>query len=192
MPLFTLEFHNFLFYFISFFWIIEHIVFKSPYKRIYYLKKKSFQTVFIVIITIIIGTLLYNQFKLFLLPNNTFIFFNYFGIFIYSLGLFLRYYASFISGKNPINEEVMSKDYELVFRGPYRLLAHPQHLGLFLLVLAIPVYFGQIIWILAALLFYGKVTWNIMKADEKLLEKSLKDSYLSWLKKRYRFIPWVF
>lgn len=192
MPLFTLEFHNFLLYFISFFWIIEHIVFKLPNKGIYYLKKMSFQTVFIVILTIIIGTLLYNQFKLFLLPNNTFIFFNYFGVFIHSLGLFLRYYARLILGKNLIREGVVSKDYKLVFNGPYRLLAHPQHLGLFLLVLAIPVYFGQIIWILAALLFYGKVTWNIMKADEKLLEKSLKDSYLSWLKKRYRFIPWVF
>lgn len=192
MPAFTLEFHNFLFYFISFFWIVENIVFKSQYKGIYCLKKKSFQSVFIVISTIIFGTLLYNQFELFLVPSDAFIFFNYVGVFIYSIGLYLRYYTSFILGKNLIHEGVVNKDFKLVYKGPYRLLAHPQHLGLFLLVLAIPVYFGQIIWILAALLFFGKVTWNHMKADEKMLEKSHNESYPTWLKKRYRFIPWVF
>ena len=192
MPIFSLEFHNILFYFISFFWIIEIIVFKPQYKVSNYINNPYFRTIFIVIFTIFLGTLLYNLFGLFLLPDYTFIYFNYIGIFIYTLGLVLRYYTRFTLRRYFSREVKVYNDQKLVSVGPYRLFAHPLYLGLFLLVLAIPFYFGQVIWILATILFFGKVILNKMKVEERALKESHKDTYTLWLKKRYRFIPWIF
>lgn len=192
MPIFSLEFHNIIFYFLSLFWIIEIIVFRPQYKGSNYNNNPSFKTVIIVILTIIIGTLLYNHFGLFVLPDYTFIYFNYIGIFIYTFGLGLRYYTRFTLRRFFSREIKPYNNQKLVYIGPYRLFAHPLYLGLFLLLLAIPVYFGQVIWILATILFFGKVILNKMKEEERVLKESHKDTYTSWLKKRYRFIPWIF
>ena len=192
MPIFSLDFHNILFYFISFFWIIEIIVFRPQYKGSNYINNPSFKTIIIVILTIIFGTFLYNQFGLFVLPDYTFVYFNYIGIFIYTVGLGLRYYTRFTLRRHFTRDIKAYNDQKLVSDGPYRLFAHPLYLGLFLLLLAVPVYFGQLIWILATILFFGKVILNKMKEEERALKESLKNTYTSWLKKRYRFIPWVF
>lgn len=192
MPFFTWELHSILFYIITFLWNIEFIVFRPKFKGSNYSDKQSFKTILIVIITLILGTILYNLFNLFIMPASTFVYFNYFGISLYIIGIFLRYYASFTLGQYFTRDVEISKDQELISHGPYRLLAHPLYLGLFLLVLAVPVYFGQIIWIIGALLFFGKVILARMKTEEKALEESLKETYTTWLKKRYRFIPWVF
>jgi len=192
MPIISLNFHNILFYFITFLWIIEFIVFKPLYKRLNYSEMQSFKTIFVVIITIILGTISYNLFNLFIMPNYTFIYFNYIGIFLYIIGIFLRYYASYTQSKYFARDIDVTKNQILISEGPYRLFAHPLYLGLFILVLAVPVYFGQIIWIFGALLFFGKVILNRMKTEEKELEESLNETYTMWLKKRYRFIPWIF
>jgi protein-S-isoprenylcysteine O-methyltransferase Ste14 len=169
MPIFSMEFRYILFYLFSFFWLIELIVFKPQYKGLNYINKPSFRTVFIVIFTIIVGTLLYNHFELFLLPDYTFVYFNYTGIFIYAIGLVLRYYTRITLSKNFTRKVKVSSNQKLVSDGPYRLLAHPLYLGQFLLLLAIPVYFGQVIWIFATILFFGKVILNRMKEEERTL-----------------------
>jgi protein-S-isoprenylcysteine O-methyltransferase Ste14 len=192
MPLFSWELHSILFYFITILWNFEFIVFKPQYKGSNYSDKHSFKTILIVIITIILGTITYNLLNLFIMPEFTFVYFNYFGIFLYIIGISLRYYASFTLGRYFTRDVEVSKDQKLISHGPYRLLAHPLYLGLFLLVLAVPVYFGQVVWIAAAVLFFGKVILNRMKTEEKALEESLHETYTSWLKKRYRFIPWIF
>lgn len=192
MPFFTWELHNILFYIITFLWIIEFIVFRSRFKESYYSDKQAFKKILVVIITLILGTISYNQFKLFILPQSTFVYFNYFGVTIYLIGIFLRYYANLTLGQYFIRDVEVSNNQKLISHGPYRILAHPLYLGLFLLVLSIPVYFGQVIWIMATLLFFGKVILASMKTEEKALEESLGETYTTWLKKRYRFIPWVF
>jgi protein-S-isoprenylcysteine O-methyltransferase Ste14 len=192
MPFFTLEPHNILFYIITLLWNLEFVIFRSKFKGENYSDKQSFKTILVVVVTIIAGSIGYNLLGLFVLPEATFIYFNYFGIFLYIVGITLRYSASIKLGKYFTRDVEVSSNQELISTGPYRFLAHPLYLGLFLLVLAVPVYFGQLVWIFGALFFFGRVILNRMKSEEKALEASLGETYVTWRSKRYRFIPWVY
>jgi protein-S-isoprenylcysteine O-methyltransferase Ste14 len=192
MPFFSFEIHNILFYIITILWNLEFVIFRSKFKGSNYSDKQSFKTILIVIVTIIAGTIGYNLLGLFTVPSFTYIYFNYGGISLYIIGILLRYTASMTLGRYFTRDVEVSSNQELISHGPYKLLAHPLYLGLFLLVLAVPVYFGQIIWIFGAIFFFGRVILNRMNSEEKALEASLGDTYVKWRSKRYRFIPWVY
>lgn len=192
MPFFTPQLHNYMFYFITFLWILEFLIFRPKFKGKSYSEKQSFKTILIVIITIIVGTILYNQFELFVLPEETHVYFNLFGITLYVIGILLRYVSSITLGRYFTRDVEVSSDQQLISKGPYRFLVHPLYLGLFLLVIAVPIYFAQVLWILGAFSFFGKVILTRMKSEEKALEETLGETYTKWRKKRYRFIPWIY
>lgn len=192
MPFFSFTLHNILFYVITLLWNLEFVVFRSKFKGSNFSDKKSFKVILMMIVTIIVGTILFNHFTLFIVDETWFSFFNTVGIALYILGISLRYVASFTLGRYFTRDVEVSSDQKLVSHGPYRLLAHPLYLGLFLLVLAVPFYFGQLVWMLITIFLFGGVIKQRMLIEEKALEETLGETYSIWRQTRYRFVPWIY
>ena len=189
---FQLSITHILFYLITALWILEFVIFPSKFKSDDFSESKSFKQILTMIIVTITLTVILTWIDVLRLPESAHQVFYVIGIIFYLLGLILRYSGTYYLGQYFTRDVAVSKDQELVFKGPYRKLRHPLYLGLFLLTVSVPLFFAQIgIFILATLLM-GYVLNKRMTIEEANMEAILKDKYVTWKSTRYRFFPWLY
>ncbi|MFP4287415.1 MAG: methyltransferase family protein [Candidatus Izemoplasmataceae bacterium] len=189
---FKLEWSYILFYLITVLWILEFIVFRPKFKNTLNQETKTFKQILFTIIFVIFFTNLLTLFDLYRFEASTLTISHYLGIGLYSIGILLRYIASITLGEYFTRDVSVSKDMNLKSKGVYKYLRHPLYLGLFLLVIAVPLFFGNYFMMLTAILLMGKLINHRMIIEEMMLEKALGESYLTWKKARYRFIPFIY
>lgn len=188
---FKFEIPYILFYIITFFWILEFIVFPSKYESNDYSEKKSFQIILTIIISTISLTIITTFFG-FLTFSNELEIFRIIGIISYTIGILLRYISTLTLGRYFTRNVEVSKDQQLISHGPYRLLRHPLYLGLFLLLISVPLFFANWGMFIIGTIAIGLILNQRMKIEEASMEAVLGKSYSEWKAKRYRFIPFIY
>lgn len=179
---------NFTFILITILWLIEFIIFPSK-KKLEDSKTSSFSIILLAILFIAFTNAIMFYFDKLLV--NSFVL-KIIALFIYALGMVLRYYSLILLGKNFSRNVEVSENQELVSKGIYKYLRHPLYLGLFLLVIAIPLYVGNIALFLISIPIMFKAIDIRIKEEEKTMEVIIGARYLDWKKNRYKFIPFLY
>ena len=183
---------NFLFYLANTLWLLEFIFFRNRKKTGSFQEKKSFWFLTSAIGLMIISTIYFSRMDWGKIVNTSiYPIFQLTALGFYAVGLWLRYQGSSLLGANFTRHVAVSSEMVLVSKGPYRYLRHPLYLGLMLITIAFPLFVGNLLAFLINLpiLVIG-FSWR-MHVEEKALA-SLHPQYLSWAKKRYRFIPFIY
>ncbi len=180
-----------LFYLITVLWIGEFIIFPSSFDADDYREKRSFFRILGGVIASILFTITLTFFGVFTLEGTGADTLRVTGIIFYIIGILLRYSGSIYLGPYFTRNVSVGRTQELVSTGPYRMLRHPLYLGLFLLTVGVPLFFSNLFAIAVAFLI--GIPLNIrMKNEEKAMENVLGDTYRTWKKTRYRFIPYIY
>jgi len=180
-----------LFYLITVLWIGEFIIFPSSFDADDYREKRSFFRILGGVIASILFTITLTFFGVFTLEGTGADILRVTGIIFYIIGILLRYSGSIYLGPYFTRNVSVGRTQELVSTGPYRMLRHPLYLGLFLLTVGVPLFFSNLFAIAVAFLI--GIPLNIrMKNEEKAMENVLGDTYRTWKKTRYRFIPYIY
>jgi protein-S-isoprenylcysteine O-methyltransferase Ste14 len=183
---------NILFYLANSLWILEFVFFRNKKRGGRFQEKKSFWFLIFAILFVIICTIQLSANNLGKMNvSDMYPFFQMLALGFYLIGLWLRYRGSQALGENFTRHVAVSSSMNLVSTGPYKYLRHPLYLGLFLITLAFPLFVGNWLALVIGLplLFIG-FSWR-MKVEELALTK-IHPPYAQWLKKRYRFIPFVY
>jgi protein-S-isoprenylcysteine O-methyltransferase Ste14 len=183
---------NTLFYIANFLWVLEFLVFRNRQKIGQYKENRSFWYLSLAILTVIVTTIYFSRLNWGTINDNAFyLFAQILALFLYGIGLWLRYRGSQLLGNQFTRHVAVSSSIELVSNGPYRYLRHPLYLGLFVITIAFPIYIGNFLALLLALPLLGIVfSWR-MHLEEKALRK-VHPLYANWAKQRYRFIPFIY
>jgi protein-S-isoprenylcysteine O-methyltransferase Ste14 len=186
------NFLNFLFYFFNALWLLEFLVFKNKKNKSDYQESLSYFLLSFMIILVITATLYLGRNGLGMIHLTAYYpIAQIIGILFYIVGLFLRYYGSYILGNNFTRHVQVSASMNLVQHGPYRYLRHPLYLGLFLITIAFPLFTGNLfVFFVFSPFLLGAILYR-MNLEEKALIK-LHPEYKEWLSKRYRLIPFLY
>ena len=80
---------------------------------------------------------------------------------------------------------------KVVEAGPYRLVRHPSYTGALLILVGIALSFRSLGAVLAAIVIFGVVYGYRMLVEERVLASALGDSYVEYMKRTKRIIPYV-
>jgi protein-S-isoprenylcysteine O-methyltransferase Ste14 len=101
----------------------------------------------------------------------------------YSIRLLGRYYSTYV--------EVLA-DHALIEKGPYRLIRHPNYLGQMIgvigLGLALQSWVALVILVIAGASYFAYRIRN----EEVFLSAEMGDSYVNYMKRTKRLVPFVF
>ena len=181
-----------LFYVVTFFWVLEFILFPSKFKSDDFKEKRTFRLILLgIVLTVMINnvTVLFAPFYLQNALGSTL---RILAMVTYPLGLALRYISTWTLGDYFTRDVAVSEDQTLISHGPYRFLRHPLYVGLFLLTVSVPLFFKNIPILFLSMLYMGYVLNQRMRVEEAAMERILGDRYRAWKTKRYRFIPFIY
>jgi protein-S-isoprenylcysteine O-methyltransferase Ste14 len=183
---------NVIFYVANLLWILEFVFFRNKKRVGRFQEKKSFWFLIFAIAFVIISTIQLSANDLGkIVDREVYPWFQVFALGLYLIGLWLRYRGSKALGENFTRHVAVSTSINLVSTGPYRYLRHPLYLGLFLIALGFPIYVGNLLALVLGLpLLSIGFLWR-MQVEELALTK-IHPPYAQWLKKRYRFVPFIY
>ena len=183
----------YLFYSVTVLWIAEFVIFPSHLKKQSKQEKKSFFFILQFILIIIVLNFILGLLNIGILESEqTRLFFNYIGITLYVIGLSLRYISIIHLGRFFTRHVAVSDTHELISSGPYKILRHPLYLGLFLLSTSVPLFFSNMILTPLAYVLMGYILNHRMVIEEHILETNLGQTYSTWKRSRYKFIPFIY
>ena len=112
------------------------------------------------------------------------------GLIVYLVFTWVQIWSFKTLGENYSQEILIYKNHELINKGPYKLLRHPQYLSQILVDI------GGGIALMSYLLLpiaFIEIPFLIMRAlfEEKLLEKNFKESFAEYKKKTGFLIPFI-
>lgn len=113
------------------------------------------------------------------------------GLIIFSLFAWLQVYSFKSLKENYAPEIVIQKEHDLVTKGIYRFVRHPQYLSQILSDLGAGLALMNFLVIPAVLLFELPLFYLRAKEEEKLLMKHFGDDFTAYKKKSGFFIPFI-
>jgi protein-S-isoprenylcysteine O-methyltransferase Ste14 len=179
----------FMFYIITFLWIIEFALFPSKHEST--AEKKSFFKILAVILISHLLTIFFTLLGWFRLASDTKIF-EIIALILYGTGLSLRYISIFYLGRYFTRNVHVEDSHELISKGPYKFLRHPLYLGLLLLTISVPIFFANGMMMIFSTVLMFWILNRRMSIEESLMEHKLGSTYLLWKNSRYRFIPFIY
>ncbi len=114
------------------------------------------------------------------------------GLGMYTMGIVLRYWCSFLLGVHFTRGVKVADGQKLVSHGPYRVLRHPLYLGLLLLGLGVPVFLGSAVGFLVGLIVLPRALVRRIAIEESQLIDALGEEYEKWMRARYRLFPLIY
>lgn len=175
---------------ISLLWIGEFVIFRNRgVGQGDSLEKRTFFTIFTVLIATIIAAMVLQELQ----PFATLALIGQLvGIILLATGVFLRFWG-IIHLKSQFTRYVTVREGdEIVSTGPYRKLRHPLYTGLLLITLGMALFFGSLI---AAIIGGIAIVWALLQRinyEERLLIEKFGPDYEQWMKKRARLIPFIY
>lgn len=110
-----------------------------------------------------------------------------------SIGFLLRVWSYYSLGYYFTFNIGLRKDHKLIKTGPYRWLVHPSYTGQLLCV--IPTLSLLNVPALTSICYFFYIYWsakNRIKIEEEVLTEKFGDEYRDFIKKRYRYIPFLY
>ncbi|MFA5471125.1 MAG: isoprenylcysteine carboxylmethyltransferase family protein [Acholeplasmataceae bacterium] len=180
-----------LFHVITILWILEFVIFPSHFKGKDKNETKTFLKILGVLLISHTLTITFTVLGWFKINNDLDKIWIYLSLFTYPVGLVLRYISIIYLGTYFTRDVEVSKDQNLVSKGPYRILRHSLYLGLYLLTISVPLFFANWLMTIVSMVIMFMILNVRMQIEEKLMEEALRKAYTIWKKKRYRFIPFI-
>lgn len=193
MDIFLLpNFQNIAFYIITALWLVEAFLLRIKKQSADYEERQSFMLLALVIVVTMISTIILTRYDLFVFGTGFRMIIQMFGLGLYMIGLALRYVSRIYLGRYFSRHVRIQTDHQLVIIGPYRILRHPLYVGLLLLVVGVPLYIGNWLTFACAIIIMSLLLNKRMIHEEHMLELKFGIAYSNYLKKSYRFIPYIY
>jgi protein-S-isoprenylcysteine O-methyltransferase len=111
---------------------------------------------------------------------------------ILAIGMSLRWWSIRTLGAFFTVNVSAHDDHQLINGGPYALLRHPSYTGLLLEILALAISFQHVLSLLIIMVpTMAALVYRIL-IEERVLRKTLGDTYRSYQQKTYSLVPFVF
>lgn len=112
------------------------------------------------------------------------------GLSFYLIFAWIQIWATKILGDNYSQDIAIKKDHQLIEKGPFKIVRHPQYLSQFLMDLGGAV--ATLSFVLAPLVLI-QIPFLFMRAslEDKLLEKHFGENFRNYKKKSGMFFPFI-
>jgi len=117
--------------------------------------------------------------------------FTYVGDAIILAGVALRQWAMAVLGRYFSGAIGVQQDQRVVEAGPYHSIRHPSYAGVLLILIGIAASMLSLAAVVAAFLLFWLGYGYRMLLEEKVLVSELGDSYLDYVKRTKRIIPFL-
>jgi protein-S-isoprenylcysteine O-methyltransferase Ste14 len=118
--------------------------------------------------------------------------FVYAGVFLFVVGLLLRWWAIITLGRFFTVDVTIEKDHELVERGPFRVMRHPSYTGVLLAFVGFALTLGNWAALLVILVPIFAAFIRRMNVEEEALSKALGSRYVDYMRRTKRLVPFVY
>jgi protein-S-isoprenylcysteine O-methyltransferase Ste14 len=115
----------------------------------------------------------------------------YVGIAFMLAGIAFRQWAIAVLGRYFSGVIGVQKEQKVVQTGPYRLIRHPSYTGHLLMMVGIGLAVQSWGAVLAVLLIFGLAYGHRMLVEEKVLISEIGNSYVEYMKRTKRVIPFL-
>ena len=119
------------------------------------------------------------------------IWFTYVGDAVLLAGVALRQWAIAVLGRYFSSMIGIQRDQKVVESGPYRLIRHPSYAGVLLILLGIAASMLSLAAVFAAFLLFWLGYGYRMLVEERVLVSELGDSYVGYMRRTKRVIPFL-
>lgn len=174
---------------LSVFWLLEFILFKSRKGKSEKEDASSFPWIMFSVVVIIGGSLAASELGFLILPVTAL---SYAGLAFFAAGITLRYWGIIELGKQFTRDVQVRQDDQIVSSGPFRILRHPLYTGLFFIVLGFSFYLQSLLGLLLVFLLFLPFLLRRIRLEEEMLKQGFGSKYESWLKSRYRLLPFIY
>ncbi|RQD77109.1 MAG: isoprenylcysteine carboxylmethyltransferase family protein [Candidatus Syntrophonatronum acetioxidans] len=186
---------TYLFILITLLWWFEFIIFNKPSAKGEKTSKKghpSFNLILAAILFSLAVSLTLYFFNQGNLQNSMALYIRHTGIFIYGLGLMIRYWALILLGSYFNRYIDVKEGQELISSGPYKILRHPSYTGLLLLNTGLHFFIGNLPGILFSIIIIFTALQVRIREEESAMEELLGERYKRWNRSRKRLFPWIY
>jgi protein-S-isoprenylcysteine O-methyltransferase len=114
------------------------------------------------------------------------------GVFGAVAGLVLRLWSIRTLGQYFSTIVALRPEHQLIERGPYRLLRHPAYLGTFISTVGVALCLAGAKGVVVALALTLPAYLNRMRIEERAMIEALGPAYLSYLRRSYRLVPFLY
>jgi protein-S-isoprenylcysteine O-methyltransferase Ste14 len=115
----------------------------------------------------------------------------YFGIFLMLAGIAERQWAIAVLGRFFSNTLGVQSGQKVVETGPYRLIRHPSYTGVLMILAGIGLVVQSWAAVLIDIIIFGVAYGYRMSVEEKILVGELGESYVDYMKRTKRIIPFL-
>lgn len=114
------------------------------------------------------------------------------GVVLFVIGIALRWWAIITLGRFFTVDVQIARDHELVERGPFRIVRHPSYTGVLLAFVGYVLTLGN--WAAAVIIMVPIFLAFVrrMNVEERALAESLGQSYVSYMSRTKRLLPFVY
>jgi protein-S-isoprenylcysteine O-methyltransferase Ste14 len=117
--------------------------------------------------------------------------FTYVGDAVLLAGVALRQWAIAVLGRYFSGVIGVQQDQKVVETGPYHLIRHPSYAGVLLILVGIAASMLSLVAVAAAFLLFWLGYGYRMLVEEKVLVSELGESYVEYIKRTKRIIPFL-
>ena len=114
------------------------------------------------------------------------------GVFLFVVGLFLRWWAIITLGRFFTVDVTIEKDHELVERGPFRVVRHPSYTGVLLAFVGFALTHHNWAALLVMLVPIFAAFIRRMNVEEDALSRALGSRYADYMRRTKRLVPFVY
>jgi protein-S-isoprenylcysteine O-methyltransferase Ste14 len=114
------------------------------------------------------------------------------GVFLFVVGLFLRWWAIITLGRFFTVDVTIEKDHELVERGPFRVVRHPSYTGVLLAFVGFALTLRSWAALLVILVPIFAAFIRRMNVEEDALSRALGSRYADYMRRTKRLVPFVY
>ena len=114
------------------------------------------------------------------------------GVFLFVVGLLLRWWAIITLGRFFTVDVTIEKDHELVERGPFRVVRHPSYTGVLLAFVGSALSLRNWAAMLIMLLPIFAAFIHRMNVEEDALSRALGSRYADYMRRTKRVVPFVY
>ena len=114
------------------------------------------------------------------------------GVFLFVVGLLLRWWAIITLGRFFTVDVTIEKDHELVERGPFRLVRHPSYTGVLLAFVGFALTLRNWAALLIILVPIFAAFIRRMNVEEEALSRALGSRYAEYMRRTKRLVPFVY
>lgn len=180
---------DFIFIVLSIFWLLEFLLFKSRTGKNENDDSRSFPWIMFSVLLVITVSVVSRETDIILLPYAPV---TYAGIVLFAAGITLRYWGILELGKQFTRDVQVRAEDRIVSSGPFRILRHPLYTGLLLIVLGFSLYMNSIAGFLIVWVVFLPFLLRRIRLEEEMLKQGFGKEYESWMKTRYRLLPYIY